>query len=214
MTEILLLLLAFALVLACAVFVAAEFSLTTVERGDLERAAEAGERGAEGALKAVRRLTFQLSGAQLGITVTSFVIGMLAEPSLAALLRGPLEAIGLPGGAVSTVATLLGVTLSTVVLMVIGELVPKNWAISSPWPSPRSSRARSAASPPPSARSSAISTARRTVSSAASAWSPRKSWPPPGPRRNWSRWHGTRPARGRSRRTRRSCSYGPCISAS
>ncbi|MFB8442467.1 hemolysin family protein [Streptomyces niveus] len=132
MTEILLLLLAFALVLACAVFVAAEFSLTTVERGDLERAAEAGERGAEGALKAVKRLTFQLSGAQLGITVTSLVIGMLAEPSLAALLRGPLEAIGLPGGAVSTVATLLGVTLSTVVLMVIGELVPKNWAISSP----------------------------------------------------------------------------------
>lgn len=89
MTEILLLLLAFALVLACAVFVAAEFSLTTVERGDLERAAQAGERGAEGALKAVKRLTFQLSGAQLGITVTSLVIGMLAEPSLAALLRGP-----------------------------------------------------------------------------------------------------------------------------
>ncbi|MEU9169851.1 hemolysin family protein [Streptomyces sp. NPDC048420] len=131
MTEILLLLLALLLTLACAVFVAAEFSLTTVERGDLERAAEAGERGAEGALKAVRRLTFQLSGAQLGITVTSLVIGMLAEPSLAALLRGPLEALGL-GGAASPVATALGVALSTVVLMVVGELVPKNWAISRP----------------------------------------------------------------------------------
>ncbi|MGW3320802.1 CNNM domain-containing protein, partial [Streptomyces fungicidicus] len=92
MTEILLLLLAVLLTLACAVFVAAEFSLTTVERGDLERAAEAGERGAEGALKAVRHLTLQLSGAQLGITVTSLVIGMLAEPSFAALLRGPLRA--------------------------------------------------------------------------------------------------------------------------
>ncbi|WP_449349326.1 hemolysin family protein [Streptomyces shaanxiensis] len=131
MTEILLLLTALLLTLACAVFVAAEFSLTTVERGDLERAAEAGERGAEGALKAVRRLTFQLSGAQLGITVTSLVIGMLAEPSLAALLRGPLEGIGL-GGAASPVATALGVALSTVVLMVVGELVPKNWAISRP----------------------------------------------------------------------------------
>ena len=94
MTEVLLLLLALLLTLACALFVAAEFSLTTVERGELERAAEAGERGAEGALKAVRRLTFQLSGAQLGITVTSLVIGMLAEPSLAVLLRGPLEAAG------------------------------------------------------------------------------------------------------------------------
>jgi CBS domain containing-hemolysin-like protein len=131
-TEVLLLLLALALTLACAVFVAAEFSLTTIERGELERAAAAGERGADGALKAVRKLTFQLSGAQLGITVTSLVIGMLAEPSLAALLRGPLEAAGLPAGAVSTVSTLLGVTIATVVLMVVGELVPKNWAISSP----------------------------------------------------------------------------------
>ncbi|MFE6225299.1 hemolysin family protein [Streptomyces sp. NPDC057854] len=131
MTEVLLLLLALALTLACAVFVAAEFSLTTVERGELERAAEAGERGAEGALRAVRGLTVQLSGAQLGITVTSLVIGMLAEPSLAALLRDPLEAIGL-GAAAPSVATVLGVALSTVVLMVIGELVPKNWAISRP----------------------------------------------------------------------------------
>lgn len=131
MTEILLLLLALLLTLACALFVAAEFSLTTVERGDLERAAEAGERGADGALKAVRRLTLQLSGAQLGITVTSLVIGMLAEPSFATLLRGPLEAVGL-GGAASSVATVLGVVVSTVVLMVVGELVPKNWAISRP----------------------------------------------------------------------------------
>lgn len=131
MTEVLLLLLALLLTLACALFVAAEFSLTTVERSDLERAAESGERGADGALKAVRSLTLQLSGAQLGITVTSLVIGMLAEPSLAVLLRGPLRAIGL-GGATSTVATLLGVVLSTVVLMVVGELVPKNWAISRP----------------------------------------------------------------------------------
>ncbi|MFJ3961185.1 hemolysin family protein [Streptomyces sp. NPDC090036] len=132
MTEVLLLLLALALTLACAVFVAAEFSLTTVERSELEHAAAAGERGAESALKAAKRLTFQLSGAQLGITVTSLVIGMLAEPSVSALLRGPLEALGLSSGAVSTTATLLGVALSTVVLMVVGELVPKNWAISRP----------------------------------------------------------------------------------
>ncbi|MER5779992.1 hemolysin family protein [Streptomyces sp. NPDC002039] len=132
MTQVLLLLLALALTLACAVFVAAEFSLTTVERSELDRAVAAGERGAESALKAAKRLTFQLSGAQLGITVTSLVIGMLAEPAVSALLRGPLEAAGLPAGAVSTTATLLGVALSTVVLMVVGELVPKNWAIARP----------------------------------------------------------------------------------
>ncbi|RII15664.1 Magnesium and cobalt efflux protein CorC [Streptomyces sp. YIM 130001] len=131
MSEVVLLLLALLLTLACAVFVAAEFSLTTVERTDLEKAAAAGERGADGALKAARSLTLQLSGAQLGITVTSLVIGMLAEPSLATLIRGPLEALGL-GSAASTTATLLGVAISTVVLMVVGELVPKNWAISRP----------------------------------------------------------------------------------
>ncbi|CAM5295211.1 MULTISPECIES: hemolysin family protein [Streptomyces] len=132
MTEVLLLLVAILLSLACGAFVAAEFSLTTVERGDLERAAERGERGASGALKAVRNLTFQLSGAQLGITVTNLVVGMLAEPSIAALLAGPLESMGISRSTSSSIALVIGTALSTVVLMVVGELVPKNWAISSP----------------------------------------------------------------------------------
>ncbi|MET8544026.1 hemolysin family protein [Kitasatospora sp. NPDC004799] len=132
MTEVLLLILALALTAACAVFVAAEFSLTTVERSALEKSVEAGERGSATALKAVKRLTFQLSGAQLGITLTSLIIGMIAQPSVAALLNGPLEAVGLPSGVAETGALVLGVLLSTVVLMVAGELVPKNWAISRP----------------------------------------------------------------------------------
>ncbi|MCP3820178.1 hemolysin family protein [Streptomyces sp. A3M-1-3] len=132
MTEVLLLLVALLLSLACGAFVAAEFSLTTVERSDLERAVERGERGAASALKAVRSLTFQLSGAQLGITVTNLVIGMLAEPSIAKLMRGPFQSIGLSASAASSVALVLGTALSTIVLMVVGELVPKNWAISSP----------------------------------------------------------------------------------
>ncbi|MCG7203528.1 hemolysin family protein [Streptomyces arenae] len=134
MTEVLLLLVAILLSLACGAFVAAEFSLTTVERGELERAVERGERGAAGALKAVRNLTFQLSGAQLGITVTNLVVGMLAEPSIAKLLAGPLEAIGVSASAASSVGLVIGTALSTVFLMVVGELVPKNWAISSPLP--------------------------------------------------------------------------------
>ncbi|WP_030664313.1 hemolysin family protein [Streptomyces cellulosae] len=132
MTEVLLLLVAILLSLACGAFVAAEFSLTTVDRGQLEGAAERGERGAAGALKAVRNLTFQLSGAQLGITVTNLVVGMLAEPSIAVLIAGPLEAVGLSRSTASSLALVLGTALSTVFLMVVGELVPKNWAISSP----------------------------------------------------------------------------------
>ncbi|GHG49506.1 hemolysin family protein [Streptomyces griseocarneus] len=134
MTEVLLLALALLLTLACAVFVAAEFSLTTLERAELERAVESGERGAESALKAVRSLTFQLSGAQLGITVTGLIIGMISKPSIAALLTGPVQALGLPDSVASQAALVLGTVLSTVVLMVVGELVPKNWAISRPLP--------------------------------------------------------------------------------
>ncbi|GAA2445747.1 hemolysin family protein [Streptomyces macrosporus] len=134
MTEVLLLLLALLLTLACSVFVAAEFSLTTVERSELERAVERGEPGADSALRAVRSLTFQLSGAQLGITVTGLIIGMLAEPSIARLLAGPLRAVGLPASAASSTALVLGTAVSTVLLMVVGELVPKNWAISRPLP--------------------------------------------------------------------------------
>ncbi|MBZ6102941.1 hemolysin family protein [Streptomyces olivaceus] len=132
MTEVLLLLAAVLLSLMCGAFVAAEFSLTTVERGELERAAERGERGAAGALKGVRNLTFQLSGAQLGITVTNLVVGMLAEPSVAALIAGPLEDLGASRSTASSLALVLGTALSTVFLMIVGELVPKNWAISSP----------------------------------------------------------------------------------
>lgn len=132
MTEVLLLLVAILLSVACGAFVAAEFSLTTVERSELERAVERGERGAAGALKAVRNLTFQLSGAQLGITVTNLVVGMLSEPSIAALIAGPLESLGVSASASSSLALVIGTALSTVFLMVVGELVPKNWAISSP----------------------------------------------------------------------------------
>ncbi|MDQ0989584.1 hemolysin family protein [Streptomyces sp. V3I7] len=132
MTDVLLLLVAILLSLACGTFVAAEFSLTTVERGELERAAARGERGAAGALKAARNLTFQLSGAQLGITVTNLVVGMLAEGSIAKLLAGPLKSVGISSSTAHSVALVLGTALSTVFLMVVGELVPKNWAISSP----------------------------------------------------------------------------------
>ncbi|MDR3081883.1 MAG: hemolysin family protein, partial [Streptomyces sp.] len=132
MTEVLLLLVAILLSLACGGFVAAEFSLTTVERSELEHAVERGERGAAGALKSVRNLIFQLSGAQLGITVTNLVVGMLSEPSIARLIAGPLRSLGLPQAKSASLALVIGTGLSTVFLMVVGELVPKNWAISSP----------------------------------------------------------------------------------
>ncbi|MCX4524741.1 MULTISPECIES: hemolysin family protein [unclassified Streptomyces] len=129
---LLLLVAAFALILANGFFVAAEFGLVTVERPEAERAAADGDRRARTVVKALRELSFQLSGTQLGITITSLVVGMLAEPALAGLLSGPLAATGLPQGAVSGVAVVIGMLLASAVQMVVGELVPKNWAVSRP----------------------------------------------------------------------------------
>lgn len=129
---LLLLAAAFVLILANGFFVAAEFGLVTVDRPDAERAAAEGDRRARAVVRALRELSFQLSGTQLGITITSLVVGMLAEPALAQLLDGPLTATGLPEGAVPGVAVVIGVLLASAVQMVIGELVPKNWAVSRP----------------------------------------------------------------------------------
>ncbi|MFG2592758.1 hemolysin family protein [Streptomyces sp. NPDC048438] len=131
-TPLLLLLAAFLLILANGFFVAAEFGLVTVERPDAERAAAEGDRRARTVVAALRELSFQLSGTQLGITITSLVVGMLAEPALAQLLAGPLTATGLPEGAVPGVSVVIGMLFASAVQMVIGELVPKNWAVSRP----------------------------------------------------------------------------------
>jgi CBS domain containing-hemolysin-like protein len=132
MTEWLLLVLSLGLVLACGAFVAAEFALVTVDRASVERAAAAGDRRAKGALAALRALSTQLSGAQVGITITNLAIGLLAEPAISQIVAGPLEAAGLPAGAVPGVAVALGLSLATAVTMVFGELVPKNLAIAKP----------------------------------------------------------------------------------
>ncbi|HJX44187.1 MAG TPA: hemolysin family protein [Geodermatophilus sp.] len=132
MIEWLLVLVGVLLVLACAAFVAFEFSLVTVDRPTVEREVAAGVRGSAGVLAALRTLSTQLSGAQLGITVTNLAIGFVAEPSIAALLRGPLESAGLSGGAARSVSITLALVLATALTMVFGELVPKNVAISDP----------------------------------------------------------------------------------
>ncbi|MEU9888498.1 hemolysin family protein [Sphaerisporangium sp. NPDC051011] len=131
--ELLFLLGALALVIANGVFVAAEFSLVTVERGEVQRLASVGDRGAQGIQAAIRRLSFQLSGAQLGITITSLLLGVTAEPAIAGLLRPAVEAVpALPLGAADNVAAVLGLLIATVGQMVLGELVPKNAALSKP----------------------------------------------------------------------------------
>ena len=132
MTEALLVLGSLLLVVACGAFVAAEFAFITVDRPSVERAAAGGDRRARGVLAALRTLSTQLSGAQLGITVTNLAIGFLAEPAVARLIDGPVTAVGVPEGATNAVSVTVALVLATAVTMVFGELVPKNLAISRP----------------------------------------------------------------------------------
>jgi CBS domain containing-hemolysin-like protein len=85
-------------------------------------------------LHAVRELSFQLSGAQLGITVCSLLLGFVAGPVVAAALDSAFAAVGFAGRAVRPVAVVLALLLATVAQMLLGELVPQNLAISRPLP--------------------------------------------------------------------------------
>jgi CBS domain containing-hemolysin-like protein len=115
-----------------AVFVAAETALVTVDRSLVESRAREGSVRFGRVRGALQRLSTYLSGAQLGITVTSLAIGLVAEPSLATLLRGPFEALGLDADVTEVAALALALLLATAVQMVFGELVPKNIALSRP----------------------------------------------------------------------------------
>lgn len=130
--EWLLLLAALALIAMCGLFVAAEFALVTVDRPTLERAAESGDRAAQGGVAALRTLSTQLSGAQIGITITNLAIGFLAEPAIAELIDGPLTDLGIGDDLSRGVSIAFALFLSTILTMVFGELVPKNLAISRP----------------------------------------------------------------------------------
>jgi CBS domain containing-hemolysin-like protein len=125
MLSALLPLLAFLLLTAAnAAFVAAEFSLVTVDRAEIERLASGGDRQARTVRNALQELSFQLSGAQVGITMAALLTGYLAEPAL-----GPWFA-GLPDGW----RHFLALVIATLFSMLFGELVPKNAALARPMP--------------------------------------------------------------------------------
>lgn len=132
LTEWLLVALGVLLTLGTGIFVAAEFSLVTLDRPTVERAQAAGDRAAPGILVGLRTLSTQLSGAQVGITLTTLLVGFLVEPSVSRLLEQPLAGIGVPEDAVPFVSIAVGITLATTVSMLVGELIPKNLAISVP----------------------------------------------------------------------------------
>jgi CBS domain containing-hemolysin-like protein len=115
-----------------AFFVAAEFALVASKRHRLEQAAASGSRAARAALAGTRELSVMLAGAQLGITLCSLGLGALAEPALEHLLGPALHALGLPDMASHAIAFLLALFVVTFLHLVVGEMMPKSWAITHP----------------------------------------------------------------------------------
>ncbi|MFJ3939591.1 hemolysin family protein [Streptomyces parvus] len=113
-------------------FVAQEFAYVSADRLTLSREAAAGDKRAARAVKVLERLSFMLSGAQLGITVTGLIVGFLAEPSVSTLLRPALSGTGVPDSVVSGISVVLSFVVATVIQMVLGELAPKNLALAVP----------------------------------------------------------------------------------
>ncbi|WP_179956789.1 hemolysin family protein [Amycolatopsis anabasis] len=113
--------------------VAAEFSLTALERSTVDAdVRQVGDRRSKTVQRAHRTLSFQLSGAQVAITLTTLVTGYVAEPLIGRLVRPLLTAIGFSDGFAAGGSLVIALLLATSLSMILGEMMPKNLAIARP----------------------------------------------------------------------------------
>lgn len=131
-SEIVLLIVGLLLTVGTGLFVASEFALVNLDRPDLEARQARGEKRLGSTIRALRITSTHLSSAQLGITLTTLLTGYTLEPAFSSFLRPPLTALGLPAEVVPAVATVVAVVVATLLSMIIGELVPKNFALALP----------------------------------------------------------------------------------
>ena len=113
-------------------FVAGEFALIAVRRSQIESRADSGDRRAKSVIWGIEHVSVVLATAQLGITVSSLVLGAVAEPAIAHLLESPFHAIGVPENLVHPASFVIALGAATYVHMLFGEMVPKNVALAAP----------------------------------------------------------------------------------
>ncbi|CAN3985318.1 hemolysin family protein [Kitasatospora purpeofusca] len=119
-------------IVANAFFVGGEFALISVRRSQVEPLAEAGDRRARTVVWGLEHVSAMLATAQLGITVSSLVLGMVAEPAIAHLLEPPFHSLGVPEGLIHPVAFVIALGTATYLHMLLGEMIPKNLALAAP----------------------------------------------------------------------------------
>ncbi|MGI5424371.1 hemolysin family protein [Streptomyces sp. CA-179760] len=115
-----------------AFFVGAEFALISVRRSQIEPHADRGDRRAKSVLWGLEHVSALMAAAQLGITLCTLVLGVVAEPAIAHLLEPVFHAVGLPEGAGHAVSFVIALSLATYLHMLLGEMVPKNIALAEP----------------------------------------------------------------------------------
>lgn len=132
MTTALMLVLGLVLTAGTFVFVSAEFSLVAIDQAVVEKRAEEGQRGAARVLRATKTLSTQLSGAQVGITLTTILLGYTTQSTIASLLESALGSAGVAWGLATGIAAFAAAAFINVFSMLFGELVPKNLALAHP----------------------------------------------------------------------------------
>lgn len=120
------------LTIGTGLFVASEFALVNLDRADLEARQAAGETRLALTISALRITSTHLSSAQLGITLTTLLTGYTMEPAISNLLAPVFDAWGIPEGVSRPLAAVVGVSIATIFSMILGELVPKNFALAIP----------------------------------------------------------------------------------
>jgi len=106
-------------------FAMSELALASSKKARLLALAEAGDKGAETALKLLENPTQFLSSVQVGITSIGMLNGIVGEAAFSADLAATLQGWGLALGTAEVTATAVVVVVITFVTIVFGELVPK-----------------------------------------------------------------------------------------
>jgi len=112
------------------IFVAAEFAIVKVRATQIEPLIKTGARGAKSAKDAISNLDAYLSATQLGITISSLLLGWVGEPFVADELSPVFDFLGIANPAVvDTLAFIIAFSVVTFLTVVLGELAPKWLAI-------------------------------------------------------------------------------------
>ncbi|MFP8905964.1 hemolysin family protein [Streptomyces atacamensis] len=117
---------------ANAFFVGAEFAMISVRRSQIEPLAERGEKRARSVVWGLEHVSALMASAQLGITLCTLVLGVVAEPAIAHLLEPVFHLAGVPEGLIHPIAFVIALAVATYLHMLFGEMVPKNIALAAP----------------------------------------------------------------------------------